>query len=139
MPASLAQVRRSVFRLLVGSSLVGLTSGCSLVAVNGPPTGHEAMTSFECTESRVLPILDVNRAGSGFWGVATAEEDKPWLEGGPLFGLNRTQNQILSLIAGATSATSAVVGFRRVSACRAAKEELARRSNDLALDRSPED
>jgi len=109
-------------------TLFALT-GCSFLGAKGPPPGHETMTTFVCTEDRVLPVTDGVFAGIlllSAVGDASSSSDSFGIAG-PLFGI------------GALYGTSSLIGFRRVSACRAAKEELTRRSSELARDRSPED
>jgi hypothetical protein len=50
--------------------LILATTGCSLLFVHGPPDGYQEMESFSCTESRVLPILDVVEVGANIYGTA---------------------------------------------------------------------
>jgi len=113
-------------------------SSCSLVFVHGPPSGYEQMDSFSCTESRVVPVLDIVGAGSSVIGAMTAE-DEPGLfeEGGSLFAVDRETQIVGSLLFGAVLTASAIVGFRRVNHCRAAQEELVRRSEELAWQSTP--
>ena len=33
-------------------------AGCSFVFVSGPPANHREVPAFECSTSRVVPILD---------------------------------------------------------------------------------
>jgi hypothetical protein len=89
------------------------------------------MAEFTCTESRVLPTLDVVGVGANIYGAATAEDD-PGLfeEGGQLFGLSRDAKIALGVASAAVLVASAFVGFQRVSACRAALEELRLRPTD---------
>jgi hypothetical protein len=38
--------------------MVASLSGCSFAFVSGPPPRHEELPAFDCTESRVAPVLD---------------------------------------------------------------------------------
>ncbi|MEJ7602190.1 MAG: hypothetical protein WKG01_30110 [Kofleriaceae bacterium] len=39
--------------------VLALLSGCSFVFVSKPPPNHAQLPYFECTSSRVVPILDI--------------------------------------------------------------------------------
>jgi hypothetical protein len=115
-------------RLSLPGLLILTSTACSLAFVKGPPDDHQEMEFFQCTESRVLPILDVVGAGTSIIGAATAEDD-PGLfeEDGQLFALSREANIAVNVVLGAAFSASALLGFKRVSACRAATEELRHR------------
>ena len=50
-------------------ALVPLASGCGLLFVEGPPTGHESMANIPCTESKALHTLDFVWAGLNALGT----------------------------------------------------------------------
>src|SRR5438046_10682656 len=56
--------------------LLGLSSllftGCGFLLTNGPPTGHEQMDSFSCTEQDAGPILDAFGGGATVLVAASA-------------------------------------------------------------------
>jgi hypothetical protein len=56
---------RLVSELALISCLSVSGSGCSYLLVNGPPSGHEGLDGFSCTESKVIPALDATVAGLG--------------------------------------------------------------------------
>ena len=55
-------------------AVVAILPGCSLIFVDGPPEGHEQM-AFDCTESPILPVLDLATAGLSVAGAIGAEDD----------------------------------------------------------------
>ena len=116
----------------MGYAAVGcfsLSAGsCSFLFVNGPPTGHEEMVYFPCTENRAAPVLDVIGVGSSVLGAATAEADPP----NELFAWDRGTYVVANLAFAALLGASAWTGFRRVDACRGARLELGRRTEDAA-------
>jgi hypothetical protein len=97
-----------------------VVSGCSLAFVHGPPDNHMELTDFECTESRVRPILDFILAGSSFLAAGQAAPDY-----GPYMGAqpDHTYDILGALLYGISGA----VGMGRVSECRRAKQELRER------------
>ena len=78
------------------------------------------MTSFQCTEDPSYPIIDVVLAPIGLVGIVAPEGGEESYERG------------LGAAWFLAFGSSAYEGFYRVSACRAAKEELAHRSGELA-------
>ena len=122
-----------ILRYLALALVLGSASSCSFVFVHGPPSGFEQMDSFSCTESYFVPVLDFVGVGSSVIGAVTAE-DEPGLfeEGGSLFALDKETQIAGNLAFGAVLAASAVAGLRRVNHCRAAREALMRRSDELA-------
>src|SRR5258706_14552405 len=78
--------------------LFGLSSllftGCGFLLTNGPPTGHEQMDSFSCTEQDAGPILDAVVAGAT--GVVPPpaapkpewdDQSPPTIQGGVAWGV----------------------------------------------------
>jgi hypothetical protein len=124
-------MRRSPGRLSLPVLLLFLTTGCSFVFAKGPPDGHREVEYFQCTESRVAPILDVVGVGFSIAGAATAEDDPTtglFDEDRDPLPLSRGTKIAMNVAVGAVFAVSSFVGFERVSACRAAIEELRQRS-----------
>ena len=50
-------------------------SGCGFLISQGPPTGHEQMPAFSCTESTTGPTLDLVWAGLNVLGAVAASAD----------------------------------------------------------------
>jgi len=112
------QADRSSARAACAVLLAVAVSGCSFVFVEGPPARYLEMDSFTCTEGNAVPIVDALWGGGSALGAINA-----WIE-----PTTRDRTEIMLLGSGmALVATgSAVVGFRRRAACRAARLEVAR-------------
>ena len=112
--------RRITRYVALGSCLLS-TSSCSFVFVHGPPRGYEQMDSFSCTESRIVPVLDVVGVGASVVNAATAEDERGLFgEDGSWFAPSREAQIASHVVVGVVLAASAVTGFRRVDRCRAA-------------------
>jgi len=117
---------RAAFRWMALSCLLPSLSGCALLFVKGPPDNHQELESFECTESRIAPVLDLIMAGGYF--LAAGQEPGYYAapdyygQGGPVYGSGQdnTPNILGALLYGVSGA----VGLGRVNSCREAKEEL---------------
>ena len=120
---------RTARNLVLITCLSVLGSGCSFAFVKGPPSGHESLQDFSCTEGRTVPVLDATWAGLGAVVlVAALAED-------PNSGSGDAIKSISTIVGGGSLALwglSALVGVDRVDRCRAAKAELARRSQEAA-------
>ena len=107
-------------RLLLCLPLLTAASGCGFLFVHGPPTGHEQLEYIPCTESDAGPILDIVWGGLNVLGaivIASSpdEYDNPDLA-------------VASGVAwGVISTASATSGFKKVSACKNARQALAQR------------
>ena len=99
-----------------------LCSACSFVFVSGPPPNHAQLPYVECTESRVVPILD------GVWAaLQTANlliaagsdgdefEDKYGIARGPAMGLYGGF--------AALGIAGLAYGWARTSSCHEAKKQ----------------
>ena len=93
-------------RLAVIGALATLTSGCSMVLVDGPPgyiPANDPVPVGACTTERIIPLVD---AVGSVAGVATALT-------------NSDGNAVrFGAVAGAALGFSSYTGFRRVGACR---------------------
>jgi hypothetical protein len=60
--------------------LIASLSGCSFAFVNGPPPHHEQIPAFDCTESRVAPVLDTlfTALEVANFAVAADSTDQQW-------------------------------------------------------------
>jgi hypothetical protein len=105
--------------LVVGFLALGV-SACGFVFSKAPPTGHELMESFTCTESDAGPILDVVWAGLNVLGAAAAASD-------PAAYDNPDQIEVVGLAWGVFSSFSAASGFKKSKQCRRALQLLAER------------
>lgn len=107
-------------RLLLCLPLLTAATGCGFLFVHGPPTGHEQLEYIPCTESDAGPILDIVWGGLNVLGaivIASSpdEYDNPDLA-------------VASGVAwGVISTASAASGFKKVSACKNARQALANR------------
>jgi len=106
-------------------------TGCSFAFVSGPPANHRQMPAFNCTESRVVPVLDT------IWTVlqtsnlilAAASSDQKWSDlynGNP--PISRGAAIPLYAVFAALGAAGMYYGYTRTSECRDAKEEAAGRA-----------
>ncbi len=110
----------------IGLSFVAM-AGCSFVFVSGPPANHREVPSFECSSSRVVPILDtvwtalmtLNLIGSA--SQSDAEWDKNFEPNDPPF--SRKAGMVTYAVAAAAGAAGMVYGYTKTGACRSAKEE----------------
>ena len=107
-----------VRRIGVAGLLCGAVSGCGFLFSHGPPPGHEGLSSFECTESKTGPVLDI------LWGAASAV--------GATLGASREGDKVtLRLSIGAAWAgvygLSAASGFRKANRCLEARRQLEER------------
>jgi hypothetical protein len=100
-----------------------LLSGCSYLFVEAPPEGHERMRHFDCTSSRLAPIVDTAFAGMyGLSGVvygAAAAQSR-----GSTYGRAPTSVAVGMLAIAAVDAASAAHGYSTTSECRRAKRDL---------------
>ena len=101
--------------------LLLVVNGCGLLLVRPPPSGHEQMDQFNCTETNVGPILDVLTAMGGVVVMFVAQDDYYYF----------VQPQMIAggAITAVFSGVSAAVGFRMTERCRLAKEQLEERLN----------
>ena len=131
---------RSMTRCILLVPLFLATGGCSLLFVHGPPPGHQAMDSFSCAESKVLPRLDYAGAFLALGAAAVVSPTETVSESG-FFGTVRTTsgsatNAALGLGGAVLLGVSGWVGGKRVEGCRAAKLELAERNGGTAASAS---
>jgi uncharacterized protein YjdB len=107
-------------KLIVLGFLSLLSTGCGFVFTHAPPTGHEQMESFTCTESDAGPILDVVWASLNVLGAAAAASDPNAYE-------NSGQIVTVGLAWGVFSSLSAASGFKKSKQCRRALQQLVQR------------
>ena len=97
-----------------------LLAGCGFVISQGPPTGHEQLDAFSCTESNAGPTLDIVWASLNVLGAVAAASDPSAYD-------NSGQIVAVGLAWGVFSSFSAASGFNKSKRCRAALLELAAR------------
>ncbi len=102
-----------------------LLGACGLAMTQGPPAGHESMPSFQCTEDRRGPALDIVLV---VWNtlLLTSSAARNQLGSG---------EQAALAIGTAIAAISAGVGFDRTRRCIKAKGQLAVRQAEVAAAR----
>lgn len=95
---------------------------CGLLFTHGPPSGHENMTAFYCTESTTGPVVDiVFGAVNLIASIAIANDpDNDYYS-------SSGQAVASGVVWGVIMGASAGVGFDRVKKCVAAKRQLAER------------
>jgi hypothetical protein len=111
-------------------------SGCSFAFVSGPPPHHEELPAFDCTESRVAPVLDTLFAvleGANLV-LAAASTDQQWSDnfnGNP--PIERGTAIPLYIALAALGTGSAYYGYARTSACREALEAARNRARGTGV------
>ena len=115
--------------IAVGMSFV--MTGCSFALVSGPPVNHRQLPAFECTTSRVGPILDTVWTALQVLnlGLTLSYDESEWNDayaGDPPFG-RKTGIGLYTAFA-ALGAAGMWFGYTRTGACRNAKLELAGRA-----------
>jgi hypothetical protein len=106
-------------------------SGCSFALVSGPPANNEQLPYFDCTESRVGPVLDTiwTLLQIGNIGVSISDSDDEWdkmfSDNDPPFSRS-TAIGVYAVLA-ALGGAGMYYGFTNTSECRAAKSKLAAR------------
>lgn len=106
-------------------------TGCSFAFVSGPPSNHRELPAFDCSESRVVPILDTIWTGLQALNLITAavSSDKTWndtFNGNP--PLSRQSAIPLYAVLAGLGAAGMYYGYSRTGACRDAKAEAAGRA-----------
>jgi len=104
-----------------------LGAGCSFAFVSGPPPNHPQLPYFDCTSSRVAPVLD------GVWTAlqtlnllaAATTSDADWEEN---FKIDRQLAMGLYGGFAALGLAGFYYGWTRTSECRAAKTQLRMRA-----------
>lgn len=105
-------------RLIVLALSSLLLTGCGVLLTNGPPTGHEQMDSFSCTQQDAGPILDALTGGAAVLVAASAASQPDWHD-------NSSRIISVGLAWGVVSGLSAANGFHKAKRCRAAYRQLA--------------
>jgi hypothetical protein len=115
--------------------LLGLSSllfaGCGVLFTHGPPTGHEQMDSFRCTQHDAGSVLDAFGGGAAVLVAASAAANPDWHD-------NAGRIVAVGLAWGVVSAFSAANGLKKVKRCQAAHRQLAIRHGQHPADLPPE-
>ena len=113
-------------------------SGCSFAFVSGPPPDHARLSYFDCTTSRLAPVLDTVLTGLMALNVLTlgAASDADWASsnhcnpGDPNCpAISRNGATIIDGALGIAGAAGMIYGFSKTGACREAKHEQALRGS----------
>lgn len=121
MPISAGRSSLNVPRVLLGTLILAVGPGCSLIFTRGPDP--EAQPPPECTTSVAAPVADtVLAAASLGLVVAGLTQPAPKCQPGEfLCGLGQQTSWAAAVIIGAVTGvlftSSAVVGYVRTSAC----------------------
>ncbi|MGH7584940.1 MAG: hypothetical protein ACREMH_01725 [Gemmatimonadales bacterium] len=105
--------------------LVLTTTGCSYIFTHGPPDNHAQLDSFTCTEGNTAPTLDLAAAGLQLANLLVIASDPDEYESDT--GWSSTAGIGVNLGWLALFGASAVAGFNKSKACRAARKQLAER------------
>lgn len=125
--ARLCSTRRLVAlikaKLILLALLPPLLTGCGFVFTKGPPTGHEQMDSFTCTESNAGPILDI------VWGGLNLLAAIQMSSNPTAYGYSSSSEVVGIGVAWAGfSSLSAASGFKKSKQCHRALQQLAERN-----------
>jgi len=111
-------------------------SGCSFAFVTGPPPNHAQLSYFDCTTSRLAPVLDTALTALMLLDVISlgATSDNDWARtnscnvGDPNCPvISRHGAMLLDGALGVAGAAGMAFGWSRTSQCRSAKAEQAAR------------
>lgn len=116
--------------------LVASLSGCSFAFVSGPPPHHEQLPTFDCTESRVVPVLDTLFAALEVANsaVAAGTTDQQWSDtfnGNP--PISRGTAVPLYIALAVVGTFSAYYGYTRTGDCREALEAARNRARGTTV------
>ena len=109
------------FLIVIGFML----GGCSFAFVSGPPPNHEQLPYFDCTQSRVAPILDTlfTAIQAVNLGIAASDNDAEWdarFDNDP--PISRSASIPLYAGLAAVGAAGMYYGFTKTARCREAKQ-----------------
>ena len=123
-------------RFLAAILAATMLTACSFAFVSGPPDNHAQLSYFDCTSSRVAPVLDTVLTALMVANVLTLgiENDSDWAKSAcpsdnPMCNpaISRHGAMILDGVIGAAGAAGMIYGWSKTSACRQAKREQAMR------------
>jgi hypothetical protein len=123
-------------RRVIALGMSFVMTGCSFALVSGPPVNHRELPAFECTTSRVGPILDTvwTALQALNLGLAISYDDSDWDElynNDPPF--SRGVGIGVYTVFAALGAAGMWFGYSRTGACRNAKIELAGRAGQPGI------
>ncbi|MBV8760310.1 MAG: hypothetical protein JO257_23665 [Deltaproteobacteria bacterium] len=127
---------RLLATILIATTLAAMLPACSFAFVSGPPDNHAQLSYFDCTESRVVPVLDTILTALMVLNVITlsVEDDGDYAKGlcpsdNPMCTppISRHGALAIDAVIGAAGAGGMVFGWTKTSACRRAKNEQALR------------
>lgn len=115
----------------IALTLAVSVTGCSFAFVSGPPAQYRQMPAFECTESRLVPVLDTvwTVLQTGNLILSATRSDQQWndqFNGNPPF--SRSASIPIYAVLAALGGAGMYFGYSRTSECRDAKAESLSRS-----------
>jgi len=115
----------------IALTLAVSVTGCSFALVSGPPAQHRQMPAFDCTESRLGPVLDTvwTVLQTGNLILSATRTDQQWNDqfgGNPPF--SRSASIPIYAVLAALGGAGMYFGYSRTSECREAKAEAMSRS-----------
>lgn len=108
-------------------------SGCSFAFVSGPPANYRQVPYFNCTESRVAPVLDTIWTALMVADVVTlgVQNDADWAKSNSCTpgdtncpAISRHGAMTLDAVLGIAGAAGMVYGYSKTAECRQAKSEV---------------
>jgi hypothetical protein len=121
MRGSTSRTGALALALCVGTATT-MTSGCSLLFVDGPPANAQKLRSFNCTTSNSLPVTDAVIGGLFALSAVGAATGSSGTSGSTT--TSDVSAAIGTGVVAAAFAVSAGVGYSRTSACKDATAEL---------------
>jgi hypothetical protein len=120
-------------RLLCFLACACVLQGCSYAFVNGPPDNYQQSPVFDCTTSKVAPVLDTLGAGYQIVraGVAVAADENDYAD----YPISRGADIALGIGFATLLTASAIYGYSETLSCQDAKAE--RAAPPPALERGP--
>jgi hypothetical protein len=108
----------------IALTLAVSVTGCSFALVSGPPAQYRQLPAFECTESRLGPVLDTvwTVLQTGNLILSAARSDDSWntqFNGNPPF--SRSASIPIYAVLAALGGAGMYFGYSRTGECREAK------------------
>jgi hypothetical protein len=123
MPIPISLRAAHVFALCNGLLAVSAT-GCSFAFVDGPPAAHRQLPYFVCTQSNVLPTIDLALGGLA---AIQAVSQYPSSSSSTSYSTGSKEEAYIAAGEAAIFAASAIYGYSKTASCREATGEMIKR------------
>lgn len=117
--------------LIAACLLSCFATGCSWLFVDKAPPNHAQLRYFDCTSSKIAPVLDTVEAVGGSLAAGIIASDSS-------YGSDKAAGVAVEIGLAAVFAASAIYGYTATSDCRDAKDALAARIKRGAIESAPE-